>query len=84
LESLPARYRRPNTAIPEAADLADEMAGRKLTALRGGAEKSYLIAALGRHRGNIKEVCAEFQLSRSRLYQLMKKYAISPVDFRKV
>jgi len=84
LESLPARYHRQNAAIPEMADSTDDVFGRKLATLRGGAEKTYLIAALGRHRGNIKEVCAEFQLSRSRLYQLMKKYEISPVDFRKV
>ena len=82
LESLPARYRQ-SAANPDPTAMTEDKPESKLANLRSGAEKSYLMAALGRHRGNIKAVCAEFQLSRSRLYQLLKKYGISPADFRK-
>ena len=87
LDSLPSRYSRQDAAAPEVAAAppaaADTARGRKLANLRDGAEKGYLVAALGRHRGNIQELCAEFQVSRSRLYQLLKKHGISPADFRK-
>jgi len=83
LESLPERYRRQTTPMPEMAVLTDGLPGRRLANLRGDAEKGYLIEALGRHHGNIKHVCAEFQLSRSRLYQLLKRHGVSPADFRK-
>jgi transcriptional regulator with PAS, ATPase and Fis domain len=83
LESLPTRYRRQNAPVPDMSITTGDTPGRRLATLRGGAEKSYLVAALDKHRGSIKDVCAEFQLSRSRLYQLMKKYGISPAGFRK-
>ncbi|MBI3374018.1 MAG: sigma-54-dependent Fis family transcriptional regulator [Betaproteobacteria bacterium] len=81
LENLPARYRQ-EIAVPEPSGSESAIPGRKLTRLRGVAEKRYLLSALEKYHGNVHEVCAEFQLSRSRLYQLMKKYGIAQVDFR--
>lgn len=78
MEDLPGRYRQPGAADA----VSPHPVGRKLAELRSGVEKQYLMAALQRHEGNIKKVCAEFALSRSRLYQLMKKYGISPLEFR--
>ena len=81
LDNLPTRYRK-NSAVSAAAAAPEAGSGRKLASLRSGAEKLYLVSALGKHHGNVREVCAEIELSRSRLYQLMKKYGLSPVDFR--
>lgn len=81
LENLPARYRQ-EIAIAEPSGSASTIPGRKLAKLRGVAEKHHLVHSLEKHHGNVKEVCAEFELSRSRLYQLLKKHGIAPVDFR--
>jgi transcriptional regulator with PAS, ATPase and Fis domain len=80
LDDLPLRYRQGGT--PPAGAAAPAEAGRRLAELRSGAERHYLVAALEKHHGSIPQVCAEFRLSRSRLYQLLKKYGISPIEFR--
>ena len=49
---------------------------------RDRAEREQLVEALTRHEGNIQQVCAEFRLSRARVYQLFKKYNLQPARFR--
>lgn len=49
---------------------------------RDRAERDQLVESLTRHEGRIKEVCAEFRLSRARMYQLFKKYNLQPARFR--
>jgi len=46
------------------------------------AERQQLVDTLTRHRGDIPAVCREFNLSRARVYQLIKKYDLQPGRFR--
>jgi transcriptional regulator with GAF, ATPase, and Fis domain len=80
LDSLPTRYRQ-GAVLSETGSAASQPP-RKLTSLRSIAEKRYLVQSLEKHRGDVKTVCAELELSRSRFYQLMKKYGLAPVHFR--
>ncbi len=48
------------------------------------AEREYLIAVFKRHSGDIKAICEDLGLSRSRVYQLTKKYDLPLVSFRSV
>jgi len=65
---------------PQAGALAG--AGIGFKEARDRAEREQIVEALTRHRGSIRAVCAEFNLSRARLYQLFKKYALQPARFR--
>ncbi|MCK5296806.1 MAG: sigma-54-dependent Fis family transcriptional regulator [Alphaproteobacteria bacterium] len=46
------------------------------------AEKDFLTTALTKHKGDIKKVCKEISLSRSRVYQMIKKHSLSPKEFK--
>jgi len=46
------------------------------------AEREQLIETLTRHKGDVRAVCREFDLSRARVYQLVKKYGLQPSRFR--
>ncbi len=46
------------------------------------AERQQLEETLARHKGDIRAVCDEFDLSRARVYQLLKKYSLQPSRFR--
>ncbi len=46
------------------------------------AERQHLVDALTLHKGDIQTVCREFNLSRARIYQLLKKYDLQPHRFR--
>ncbi|EWY36809.1 transcriptional regulator [Skermanella stibiiresistens SB22] len=50
--------------------------------VRDRAERSHLSELLLRHGGDIKAVCAALDLSRARLYQLLKKHNLRPDEFR--
>ncbi|QQP91932.1 sigma 54-interacting transcriptional regulator [Skermanella sp. TT6] len=50
--------------------------------VRDRAERSHLSELLLRHSGDIKAVCAALDLSRARLYQLLKKHHLRPDEFR--
>lgn len=79
VDDLPERYSLlAQTLAPD--DVASEAS--QLERARDAAEREFLVAALERHHGSIGEVCAEVGLSRSRLYQLLKKYQIMPAAFR--
>lgn len=77
IADLPDRYQRANWD-----------AGRETTdqpphrAMRDEAERSAVIEMLRRCRGDVAAACREMRISRSRLYQLVKKYDLSPGDFR--
>lgn len=77
IEDLPERYQRAvNRLEPGIAPTS------MLEDARGRAEKTALIEVLSRHGGRIRPVCAELAISRSRLYQLLKKFKLKPAEFR--
>jgi transcriptional regulator with GAF, ATPase, and Fis domain len=46
------------------------------------AERQQLVDTLTRHKGDIRAVCKEVNLSRARVYQLVRKYGLQPSRFR--
>lgn len=82
IADLPQRYQTYHAAglrIPRS-DLSE--LGRKLDYVRNDAEKDYLIGILRKHHGNIKGICREMGLSRSRVYQLLHKFQLQAADYR--
>ncbi len=82
LEDLPERYQKYDAdrikLDPEA--LPNHV--KRLDYVKDDAEKQYLISVMQKHDGNIKRICQETQLSRSRIYQLLNKFNLQPADFR--
>ncbi|MFZ0254442.1 MAG: sigma-54 dependent transcriptional regulator [Gammaproteobacteria bacterium] len=82
LSDLPERYQRYDREAqpvgPE--DVPADM--RELDHVRNGAEREYLTSVLRKHHGNMKKVCREMQLSRSRVYQLLNKFNLHAADYR--
>ena len=73
---LPQRYTRAHIdPVPTRADDDHRV-------VRDRAERSHLSELLLRHSGDIKAVCAALDLSRARLYQLLKKHHLRPDEFR--
>jgi transcriptional regulator with PAS, ATPase and Fis domain len=73
---LPQRYTRAHV------DPAPARPDDDHRVVRDRAERSHLSELLLRHNGDIKAVCAALDLSRARLYQLMKKHHLKPDEFR--
>lgn len=82
LHDLPVRYHRyvAATADPARAVLPEQ--GKQLDQVRASAEKDYLISIMEKHRGKIKAICKEMDVSRSRLYQLLSKFKLRAADYR--
>lgn len=80
IDDLPDRYRREYRKRREG-DNVDP--GRDLQAVRDSAEKEHFRLVLEKHDGKTAPVCEELGLSRSRVYQLMKKYSLKARDFKK-
>lgn len=82
LSDLPERYQRyerqPQPVPSE--EIASDV--RQLDQVRDGAELEYLTSVLRKHHGNMKKVCREMQLSRSRVYQLLNKFNLHAADYR--
>jgi two-component system nitrogen regulation response regulator NtrX len=64
---LPAEFRRDNGALPPGAPLRDA---------RDDFERRYILAALKRHRGNVKRTAEALDLERSHLYRKLRSYGI--------
>lgn len=82
LADLPERYQRYDREAPSAHPDHVPAEVRKLDDIRNGAEREYLIDILQKHHGNMKKVCLDMQLSRSRVYQLLNKFNLHPADYR--
>jgi two-component system nitrogen regulation response regulator NtrX len=65
--NLPAEFRRDNGALPPDAPLRDA---------RDDFERRYILAALKRHRGNVKRTAEALDLERSHLYRKLRSYGI--------
>ena len=80
LDDLPDRYEDRVTATNAS---VTPVIGKRLDSARDAAERSYIIDELERSKGRIKAVCAATGLSRSRVYQLLKKYKIDAARYRR-
>jgi transcriptional regulator with GAF, ATPase, and Fis domain len=82
IDELPRRYRQFEAnrikvdidAIPEHV--------KQLDYVKEGAEREYLIGVMQKYHGNIRKICQEMQLSRSRVYQLLNKFHLQAADYR--
>ncbi|MBF0284677.1 MAG: sigma 54-interacting transcriptional regulator, partial [Magnetococcales bacterium] len=89
LDDLPEKYRRKEgggrrveSIEGEAAEAAEAVVASDLFTVREGAEKELLVRILQKCRGNVSRVCQEAGLSRSRVYQLLRKFALDPASYR--
>ncbi len=73
LEDLPARYQQKIGEVNNASGIR---------AIRDGSERNHLIAILSRCHGDIRTLCNELGLSRSRVYQLLQKHELDASDYR--
>lgn len=77
---LPARYQG-KTEVPEGgAANGNGPAHRRLMRLE--AEKVYWVKLLQKHKGDLRKICAETNLSRSRVYQVLDECKLRPNAFR--
>lgn len=82
LDDLPLRYRHYESnrikvdieAIPEAV--------KQLDYVKDNAEREYLLSVMKKYHGNIRKICQEMKLSRSRVYQLLNKFNLQAADYR--
>lgn len=79
LDHLPERYQKYRLKT-NGEDAPEDL--RQIDLVRQEAEKEYLIGMLKKYHGNIKKVCAEMHLSRSRIYQLFSKFNIQAAHYR--
>jgi transcriptional regulator with GAF, ATPase, and Fis domain len=82
LSDLPERYQRYDRETPPVRSEHVPTDIRELDHVRNGAELEYLTSVLRKHHGNMKKVCREMQLSRSRVYQLLNKFNLHAADYR--
>lgn len=54
----------------------------KRPSVKKEAEKKFLVQILKKHHGNIKKICSELEVSRSRVYQLLMNYELKIETFR--
>jgi len=55
---------------------------KQLDYVKEGAEREYLVGVMQKYHGNIRKICQEMQLSRSRVYQLLNKFHLQAADYR--
>ena len=79
IHDLPDRYRRAFIQIQreKGTTILDGM-----DAVRHKAERKYLAEILSKNKGSIEGVCVDAGLSKARVYQLIKKFNLRPLDFR--
>lgn len=75
-DNLPDRYRQKMSGDGTPAPAP----GRTL--IRDSAERDYLLGVMRKHRGNVKLASQDLDLSRSRVYQMLKKHGLRPESFR--
>lgn len=82
LDDLPLRYRRyeSNQIKVDLDAIPDHV--KQLDYVKEGAEREYLIGVMKKYHGNIRKICQEMRLSRSRVYQLLNKFHLQAADYR--
>jgi transcriptional regulator with GAF, ATPase, and Fis domain len=80
ITDLPDRYQQIFSRISDKKTGVDISGG--MESVRYDAEKNYLTNVLIETKGKIDKICRETALSKARVYQLLKKFNLSPVDFR--
>jgi transcriptional regulator with GAF, ATPase, and Fis domain len=82
LDDLPLRYRRyESDRIKVDVDAIPDQV-KQLDYVKESAEREYLIGIMKKYHGNIRKICQEMQLSRSRVYQLLNKFSLQAADYR--
>ena len=82
LDDLPLRYRRfESNRIKVDIDATPDHV-KQLDYVKDGAEREYLISIMKKHHGNIRKICQEMQLSRSRVYQILNKLKLQASEYR--
>lgn len=82
LADLPERYQKYHANKLQTQLESSLEQEKKLTYIRNDAEKEYLIYLLKKYQGNLKKICQEMALSRSRVYQLLHKFQLQAADYR--
>ncbi len=80
LDDLPDRY---DDTVNGTKAGATAGPNKRRDSARDAAERTYIIEELERSQGRIKAVCTATGLSRSRVYQLLKKYDIDAARYRR-
>lgn len=80
IEHLPDRY-RVRTAVAEDPNGNGSATEHRRSLLRE-TERAYWVSMLQKHRGDVRKVCGETKLSRSRVYQLLDQCQLKPNAFR--
>jgi transcriptional regulator with GAF, ATPase, and Fis domain len=82
ITDLPERYQRAHLQNTETQQPTFPEPSKHLESVRNDAEREYLIDILKKYHGNIKKICTEMDLSRSRIYQLLNKFKLEAADYR--
>jgi DNA-binding NtrC family response regulator len=82
ITDLPERYQRSHLQNTETQQPTFPEPSKHLESVRNDAEREYLIDILKKYHGNIKKICTEMNLSRSRIYQLLNKFKLEAADYR--
>lgn len=80
LDDLPERYRKYGRPMMDVDAMPVDV--KQISHVRNDAEKEYLVSVMKKYHGNIKKICAEMELSRSRIYQLLNKFDLQASDYR--
>jgi transcriptional regulator with GAF, ATPase, and Fis domain len=79
---LPERYQEDAQRTNQKKESEIDSERAPLTSARDIAEKERLLEVVQARRGNIRRVCEDLTLSRARVYQLLRKHAIEPAEYR--
>ncbi|MEI8395108.1 MAG: sigma-54 dependent transcriptional regulator [Rhodospirillaceae bacterium] len=82
IEDLPQRYLEAKARHLTDGLSAPAVTGSGIRDARQRAERQQLLESLTRHKGDIPAICAAFNVSRARIYQMLKKYGLQPSRFR--
>lgn len=85
LAHLPERYRVSSavaTAVAGENGNGEDRAQAHRRALLRDTERAYWIGLLQKHRGDVRKICNETKLSRSRIYQVLDQCKLKPNAFR--
>ncbi|MBI3830142.1 MAG: sigma-54-dependent Fis family transcriptional regulator [Planctomycetes bacterium] len=80
LAHLPERYRASTAGVGDSNGNGSSTEHRR--SLLRDTERAYWVSMLQKHRGDVRKVCSETKLSRSRVYQLLEQCQLKPNAFR--
>ncbi len=81
LSDLPSRFRRGVVSLSSDTNIIVKDQSHRDAVMRD-AEKAYWTRLLRKHKGNIRKLCADTELSKSRIYQILDGLSLKPAAFR--